>query len=263
MTKYLLDNASALAPHRFDLLAHLYDARSLDLLRPLVSPGSVVWMPGAGSGSLVSPVVELMDRGRVWATDLDMRWFTGPSNPRVTALQHDLIDPPPMEVGSVDVIHARLVLQHIPAWRARVLPHLLTALAPGGYLVVEELDPITQYHPHPASDTDRLVNQVGDAFTSLLGAHGAEWSLGRQLVPTLQAVDMVVTHAEGYQAFGVGGDSDVKRLMAVNVLQTGKELEEVGVPHNLQTRYLDALADPAVWLAMPVMYSVIARKVTS
>ncbi len=44
-----------------------------------------------------------------------------------------------LPTAQFDLIHARLVLIHIPA-REAVLERLVTALRPGGWLVIEDFD---------------------------------------------------------------------------------------------------------------------------
>jgi SAM-dependent methyltransferase len=55
---------------------------------------------------------------------------------------HDVgVDPPPGD--GFDLVHARLVLVHVPQ-RAAALAAMISALRPGGWLLVEEADPTMQ-----------------------------------------------------------------------------------------------------------------------
>ena len=56
----------------------------------------------------------------------------------IAVRRHDVRHEPPPG-GPFDVIHARLVLLHLPE-RKRVLRELVRALVPGGWLVLEEFD---------------------------------------------------------------------------------------------------------------------------
>jgi SAM-dependent methyltransferase len=52
--------------------------------------------------------------------------------------RHDVAGEPP-HPGTFDVVHARLVLVHVPD-RARALATMVAALRPGGWLLVEDAD---------------------------------------------------------------------------------------------------------------------------
>src|SRR6202011_938573 len=58
--------------------------------------------------------------------------------PNVQVLCGDVLDID-LPQASFDLIHARLVLMHIPE-RRRAIERMTSLLAPGGWLVVEELD---------------------------------------------------------------------------------------------------------------------------
>jgi SAM-dependent methyltransferase len=92
---------------------------------------------GAGNGSIALWLAEQTGPdGTVTATDIRPQHI--PRHPRVTMLKHNIaVDPLP--AGPFDLIHARAVLQHLPE-RDTILARLAAALAPGGVLVVEELE---------------------------------------------------------------------------------------------------------------------------
>src|SRR5206468_1516768 len=93
---------------------------------------------GAGGGSIARWLAERLDGGSVVATDLNVRDLDpGPSG-RVEVRQHDVVAEQ-LEEAAFDLIHARLLLEHLPQ-RAAVLDKLVLALRPGGWLVVEDVD---------------------------------------------------------------------------------------------------------------------------
>jgi SAM-dependent methyltransferase len=76
--------------------------------------------------------------GRVVATDLQLGFLTGIGAPNVEVLRHDIRTgtfPP----GSFDLIHTRAVLMHISPG-VDLLRRVVSWLAPGGWLVLEEPD---------------------------------------------------------------------------------------------------------------------------
>ena len=73
------------------------------------------------------------------ATDINLAWAAGAAAPNVSVLEHDVAaDPPPGE--AFDLVHARLVLVHVTG-RDTALGNMVTALRPGGILLVEDADP--------------------------------------------------------------------------------------------------------------------------
>src|SRR4029078_2070603 len=78
--------------------------------------------------------------------------------------QHD-ITTEPVPDGPWDLIHARLVLLHLPE-REEVLRHLVAALAPGGALVLEEWD--ATYGKMVLSAPDRESGRLLQSYQDLL-----------------------------------------------------------------------------------------------
>ncbi len=100
--------------------AHL-DARGL-------SAGWRCWEVGAGGPNTVRWLAERVGpTGHVLATDLDPRWAAAAIGANVSVLAHDVTEAPPE--GGFDLIHARLVLTHVPE-RERALRNLAGALRP-------------------------------------------------------------------------------------------------------------------------------------
>ncbi len=130
------------------------------------------------------------------ATDIDLSWL--PPSPSYDARVHDVAGPPPS--GELfDLIHARLVLVHVPA-RAAALASLVSRLKPGGWLVIEDADPALQ----PRSCIDEygpaqvLANRLRSGFRSLLASRGALLDYGRTLPRVLREAGLVDVRADAY-----------------------------------------------------------------
>jgi ubiquinone/menaquinone biosynthesis C-methylase UbiE len=92
---------------------------------------------GAGAGSIALWLAEQVGpEGSVLATDLYPQHI--PGHDRLTVLRHDLVNEP-APPGEFDLIHARLVLNHLPE-RREILHRLVGALAPGGIILDEDWD---------------------------------------------------------------------------------------------------------------------------
>jgi SAM-dependent methyltransferase len=107
------------------------------LVRLGVTPGATVLEVGAGNGSLARWMAETVGpSGRVIATDVDDRFVEAGDD--VEFRVHDITTFPP-EDALFDVVHARAVLEHLPA-RADALANMVAAAKPGGVVVVEDID---------------------------------------------------------------------------------------------------------------------------
>jgi hypothetical protein len=247
---YVLDNAHDAARHRMRLLAHLYDPATMPNFSGLPLVGADVWEIGAGSGSIAHTLA--IAGARVTITDIDLRHLhPAAATEAHRVLEHDVTrDPPP---GAFDLIHARLVLSHLPTW-ADVLPSLIGALRPGGWLCVEELDPMLDYVPAPQTPGDELVNRVGRAFTRALGSRGGDPTLGRRLPGVLAGCGLHRISVIGLILTGFGR-SHIAELMAANVDQTEALLRAAGATPADLAAYPAALNDPEQRITMPVFWA--------
>jgi len=136
-------------------------------------------------------------RGRVVATDIDTGWIRA-ALPGVEVLTHDVgVDLPP--AGPFDVVHARLVLVHVPQ-RAAALAAMIRSLRPGGWLVVEDADPALQplLCPDEHGPAEQLANRLRQRFRALLAQRGADLAFGRTLPRLLRDAGLLDVEADGY-----------------------------------------------------------------
>jgi SAM-dependent methyltransferase len=154
-----------------------------------------------------------------------------------------------------DLIHARLVLVHLPE-RAAVLRRLVAALRPGGWLALEDFD--LQLIPHiTAGGTadEKLMNKVWDALIALLVSRGADPCYGRKLPALLDDAGLAEVQADGHLAIARGGSAGA-RLQQANVDQTRDQLAaSCLVTGDEITRFHDLLDDPSTAFMKPVLIS--------
>jgi SAM-dependent methyltransferase len=202
--RYLLDNARAEAGERFVALAGLFDGVTCGHFHRLgVGPGWRCWEVGAGGRSIPEALAAAVGpTGYVLATDINPAWL----DPRGTyeVRRHDLAAEPPPEPGTFDLVHARLVLVHVPD-RARALATMVAALRPGGWLLVEDAD--TELQPlvclEETGPAQHRANRLRRAFRELMTHRGADLRYGRTLPRTLREAGLVDVAAAG--SFPVGG----------------------------------------------------------
>lgn len=180
---YLLDNRQTEASERFEAFATLFDPTTFRHLSALgLGPGRRCWEVGAGGTSVVSWLAEQVGpTGKVVATDIDTSLLASVARPTVDVRVHDVgAEEPPGE--DFDLVHARLVLVHVPD-RERALRSMIKALRPGGSILIEDADPALQplVCPDEHGPEQRLANRLRHGFRRLLADRGADLAYGRRL----------------------------------------------------------------------------------
>jgi SAM-dependent methyltransferase len=136
---YVLENEWDRAERRLRTLEATYDpVTERRLAARGVAEGWNCLEVGAGAGSITRWLsAQVGPTGTVVAADIDVRHLTDmPGNVLVRQLD---VQTEPLPENAFDLIHTRLVLNHLPE-REKVLDKLIQALRPGGWLVVEEGD---------------------------------------------------------------------------------------------------------------------------
>lgn len=164
---------------------------------------------GAGAGSIARWLAERVGaRGRVLATDLNPAAFgsVGDGYPWLTVAQHDLTREP-LPAASFDLVHARLVLSWL-ADPVLALRSLVSALRPGGWLVLEELDFVSAVaDPGMDADAARVFSRVPHAHTVVLSErNGFDPTFGRRLYGLMQAAGLTDVNADGRVSMWRGGE---------------------------------------------------------
>lgn len=224
---YLLDNARAEAGERFVWLGELFDGVTRGHFDRLgVRAGSRCWEVGAGGTGIPEALAAAVGpTGHVLATDIDPSWLKAGDGYEVR--KHDVAADPPPEPGTFDLVHARLVLVHVPD-RARALATMVAALRPGGWLLVEDAD--TALQPLACLDdsgpAQRRANRLRDAVRELLSRRGADLRYGRTLPRALREAGLVDVAAAG--SFPVGGLA-CDRLEASTIRHVRGELLAAGL----------------------------------
>src|SRR5918911_3842606 len=140
MSTYVFDQAWQREATRLgSLQALLAPATQRHLAARGVGPGWRCLEVGAGAGSIACWLADRVGPGgHVVATDLDTRFLERHARPNLDVRRHDVVHDP-LETDAYDLVHARALLEHLPE-RDQVLPRLIAALRPGGWLVVEDID---------------------------------------------------------------------------------------------------------------------------
>lgn len=175
---YAYDNHSDQAGEHHGALTALLDTQTRWRIEELLDlPGKRCLEVAAGAGSVAVWLAEQVGPdGRVLATDLKPERI--PSRPGLEIRQHDIVNGPAL--GEFDLVHARLLLNHLPA-RRQALHRMVESLRPGGVLLTEDFwptpgDEIVAYGPDPVQA--ELVAQYQRLHLEILRSHGNDrnWS---------------------------------------------------------------------------------------
>lgn len=213
---YLYDNRQPAAERRLQALADLLDPGTFALLDEVgVAAGWRSWEVGAGGPTVPT---WLRDRvgsaGLVVATDIDTSRL-GALPADVHVLERDVAADAAPAGGPFDLVHARLVLTHVPE-RERAVANMAAALRPGGWLVLEDADPGLQ--PLAVVDAStpgqQRANRVRAQLREAMRARGADLAFGRRLPDLLRSVGVqgVTTRTVRFPAGGACNAIEVATL---------------------------------------------------
>jgi ubiquinone/menaquinone biosynthesis C-methylase UbiE len=202
MNPNIFDNAAeAETAERFASLDALYNFRTFRFLETAgIAPGCHCREVGGGSGAVAAWMADRVGpSGYVLVTDIDPGFMERSAYRRPAHLElrrHD-IGTDPLPEHAFDLIHARLVLSHVPQ-RRQALARLVAALKPRGWLVIDDFDGrvIDRTVSVPAAAAAALFKRVGAAPVALLEERGFEVEWGRRLFNRLKAVGLALVRGD-------------------------------------------------------------------
>ena len=244
---YLLDNAWREGRDRLDAVEELLDPGSIALLDRLgIEPGWTCLELGAGGGSIAKWLsARVGATGHVVATDLDTRHLVSLAELlNVEVRRHDIVSES-LDDASFDLVHARLVLEHLPE-RDAALRKLVRGLKPCGWLLVESVDYVSaiavselgaEEHTHSQSIRLQMFNTLG-----------VDANFGRRLPRLLREAGLLDVGNEG-RVFVMEGGSPGARWFELSMRQLRGRLVKSGGLSNAEVdRMLELFANPK-WAA--------------
>ncbi len=172
--------------------------------------------------------------------------------------RHDVAADPPPD-GQFDLVHARLVLVHVPE-RERALRNMVDALRPGGWMLVEDADPMLQpLACIDASDPEsELANRIRTGFRTLMAGRGADLAYGRTLPRVLRQAGLVDVEADAYFPVALRA-CDVLEEATIAVIRDQLVGEGIATGDEIDS-HLAAVAAGRLDLAQPPMISAWGRR---
>ncbi len=148
---------------------------------------------GAGVGSVAEWLADRVgENGKVVATDLNTSYAEPLARDNLEVVEHDITSGDAPDGGGFDLVHARLLLEHIPGTDA--LANMVAAAKPGGWVVAEDYDMISAINV-PESEVGDKVQAAVLGFMSEVG--GFDPYYGRNLIHALRGAGLEDVNAEG------------------------------------------------------------------
>jgi trans-aconitate methyltransferase len=231
---YLFDNAAAEAGQRFDALAALFNPTTFRHLEQLgLDRGWLCWEVGAGGPTVSNWLASrVRPTGSVLATDINTSWVSRELDPDVEVRLHDVVqDDAPG--GQFDLVHARLVLTHLPD-RREALNRMIGSLRSGGWLLIEDFDNVMPLSCIDASLPEHhRANKLHSAVRELLAQRGADLQYARSLPRIFRELGLVRVGADAYfavtapaaNALSLANVSQVRDALVAQQLATREEID--------------------------------------
>lgn len=262
---YVFSNDSEHASKHHGALAVLLDPstmRRIQELLPLL--GATCADIGAGGGSISRWLADQVGpKGLVVATDINTRRL--PEYPRLVVLEHDIATGPVPTSGSgFDLVHARLVLNHLPE-RRMALHHMVESLKPGGVLLTQDFLPTKSTEfvvDAPSEDDEKLLRRFEFNHLEILRENGNDrmWS---QRAARMFKAEGLVGIKEVVLNGGIwrGGGPGCQLLLA-GLRQVEPRLRAAGLSPAEIHRIAVLLDDERVYLKGHEVYAVSGRRAT-
>jgi SAM-dependent methyltransferase len=205
---------------------------------------------GCGTGSITRWMSHrVVPGGRVLALDVDTRFVADAAGPALEVLQQDLATAPlPQKV--FDIVHVRRLLQ--PRLQLEpVMERLVSALKPGGWLLLEEMETfsLAQNEPGP-------FRQMVEVLHTLERPAAAASPPVRGLPGTLQRMGLRSVSAEGELLVFSGGSpaAEYHQHLATRLWREGEHLRML--TRKQYEQCLEKLNEPSAWFYGPTLFSV-------
>jgi SAM-dependent methyltransferase len=214
---------------------------------------------GGGGGSIASWLAgRVGSGGHVVATDLDTRFLDPLAGPDLEVRRHDVVNDD-LEQGAYDLIHARLLLEHLPA-RREILKKFGVALAPGGVVLIEDMDfaflihtPASRMPLWPARGRN-LMRKINRAFGVFMTKAGYDSDFARNLPEELTIAGFAEVGADS-RSFLVRGGAPESAFARFTLEQLAPTMVSTGaLTQNEIDRAIRNVTDPAsYWMSFPIV----------
>ncbi len=209
MTDYLYDNTWEEAHERLKALEAIEDPASIHYLETTpVTHGWRCLEIGGGAGSLTAWLCQKVgESGRVVVTDIETAFLHKLRFPQLEVRVHD-ITKDALETDAYDLVHVRHVLIHVTE-RKTALQKIVDAAKPGGWIVIEESDFITnQVAPSNPDDVRAVYHTVMQEIYRVYAHVGMDIHYGTNVFHELRSLGMRSVRSHGRMRIVSGGSHE-------------------------------------------------------
>jgi 2-polyprenyl-3-methyl-5-hydroxy-6-metoxy-1,4-benzoquinol methylase len=252
-TTYVFDQTWQQEYARLRSLEELFDPVSERYLHAIgVRQGWRCLEVGCGAGGVAMWLADQVGpTGAVVATDLDTGFLEGRHGRANLEVRRHNLTHDPLEESAFDLVHARAVVEHVRD-RDAAIARLVSALRPGGWLVLEDTDyggaaaTMAARYAIPA-ESAAAMERAYRAVATLVAAIGADGSYGPHLAPALIQAGLQDVAAEvhaplvhgsqhGWAALSV--DNVGSRLVEADLLSAAELEHDLQMLKDTASRYL-------------------------
>jgi SAM-dependent methyltransferase len=177
--------------------------------------------------------------------------------PNLLVQRHNIATDP-LPQGAFDLVHARLVLMHLPE-REQALARMISALKPGGWLIDEEYDSCSLL-PNPAINPGEVLLQTQIAVNRLLDDGGVDRLFGRRLTARLRAHGLVDVAGEARAFMWQRGCPGTALARATFELLRGALIDRMYITPRQFEEDVARLDDPDFLMPSAILWSAWGRR---
>jgi SAM-dependent methyltransferase len=257
--RYGFDNSTADAAVQTELLGRILDSHTEAVIRHTTKGvlGARCLDLGAGAGSITHLLAdEAGPAGHVVALDIDPCRIQ--PHERIEIRTGDIRT---AELGDseYDLIHARLVLMHIPDdEREAVLHRIVAALRPGGTLILSDWDctRLEEIFVHGPDDVRDAFNAFQRTLIGILEGRGMSAGWARRAPAAMIGAGLEQVRSQVFNMLWAGGEPGLL-LHASNSRQLERQLLDAGMTLDQLQVLRDGMKDPSVQAFSYLMYSTV------
>jgi ubiquinone/menaquinone biosynthesis C-methylase UbiE len=241
--KYPLTNEWTGARERLSLLEGLRDPWTIRNFEKIgVKEGWHCLEIAGGGGSIAQWLCrQVGSSGHVIATDLEPRFLEAIDEPNLEVWRHDLLRETFPE-KAFDLVHARSVLTFLPS-PAETITTMVSAVKPGGWLLLEEPDFISEIPDPSMTPIAMALSKKGhDALHTLARSIGYNTEFGRRLYHEVSKNGLDDLQVEGYVAMRIGGTPSA-RFHKVTLEQLQDQVLKAGLLTSAELQDYRSLLD--------------------
>jgi SAM-dependent methyltransferase len=161
--------------------------------------------------------------------------------PNVKTQQHDILNEPLPE-GDFDLVHARWILHHLPTPEVAI-SRMVSALRPGGWLLLEEVD----FFPVHASENTDYRDFMTALVNTVVKASGRDCFWARALPRVVAEQGLSNVSGEGDFSLLQGG-SEIAEFFTLTAEQMREQMLGTGtIDAEKMDRALNLLSEPSFW----------------